>query len=99
LFRRAWAELYPGMVEYRAGHMESFDGGTMTMQVELQDAVKADVLTVLPPMRAGAIAVRSGLANSNGRWCAVDFQTFASTLARDIHVLGDAIRAAPLMPK
>jgi len=54
---------------------------------------------VLPPMRAGAIAVRSGLANSNGRWCAVDFQTFASTLARDIHVLGDAIRAAPLMPK
>ena len=100
LFRRAWAELYPGMVEYRPGHkVTAVDARTMTVQVELQDAVRGDVLNVLPPMRAGTIAVRSGLANSNGRWCAVDFQRFASTLSPDIHVLGDAIQAAPLMPK
>jgi len=43
--------------------------------------------------------VRSGLANANGRWCGVDFLTFESTQAKDIHVLGDAIQTAPLMPK
>lgn len=43
--------------------------------------------------------MQSGLANASGRWCTVDFVTFESTQAKNIHVLGDAILAAPLMPK
>jgi len=35
----------------------------------------------------------------NRRWCEVDFLTFESTQAKNIHVLGDAIQIAPLMPK
>jgi sulfide dehydrogenase [flavocytochrome c] flavoprotein chain len=50
-------------------------------------------------MRAGAIAVQAGLANVNGRWCNVNYQTFESTAAKDIHVIGDSIQIAPLMPK
>jgi sulfide dehydrogenase [flavocytochrome c] flavoprotein chain len=65
----------------------------------VQDDVKADVLNVLPNMRAGAIAVQTGLANSNARWCNVNYQTFASTAHKDIHVLGDSIQIAPAMPK
>ena len=75
------------------------DGKTLTVKFEVQDEVKADVLNVLPPMRAGALAVQSGLASANARWCTVNFQTFESTAAKDIHVVGDSILAAALMPK
>ena len=100
LFKKAWAELYPGMVEYRAQQkVVAVDGKTLTLRFDLQDDLKADVLNVLPPMRAGALAVQTGLANANGRWCQVDYKTFESTAAKDIHVLGDSILVAPFMPK
>lgn len=100
LFKKAWSELYPGMVEYRPQHKATaVDAKTNTVKFDVQDDVKADVLNVLPPMRAGAIAVAAGLANSNARWCGVNYQTFESAVAKDIHVLGDSIQIAPLMPK
>ncbi len=61
--------------------------------------MRADVLNVLPDMRAGAIAAATGLANSNRRWCNVNWINFESTAARHIHILGDALQIAPLMPK
>jgi sulfide dehydrogenase [flavocytochrome c] flavoprotein chain len=100
LFKKVWAEQYPGMVEYRGQHKAvAVDARTNTVKFELQDDVKADVLNVLPPMRAGAIAVQTGLANANARWCSVNFLNFESTAAKDIHVLGDSIQIAPAMPK
>ena len=100
LFKKAWAELYGGMVEYRSQHKAvAVDAKTLTVKFDVQDDVKADVLNVLPPMRAGALAVQTGLANSNARWCNVNYQSFESTAAKDIHVLGDSIQTAPLMPK
>ena len=54
---------------------------------------------MLPPMRAGAIAVATGLANSNARWCNVNYLNFESTAAKHIHVIGDSIQAASAMPK
>jgi sulfide dehydrogenase [flavocytochrome c] flavoprotein subunit len=100
LFKKAWSELYPGMVEFRPQHkVASVDAKTNTLKFEVHEDLKADVLNVLPPMRAGALAVQTGLANANGRWCHVNFQTFESTAAKDIHVLGDSIQLAPLMPK
>ena len=70
-----------------------------TVKFEIHDEVRADVLNVLPPMRAGAIAVQTGLANSNARWCNVHWLNFESTAAPHIHVIGDAIQIASLMPK
>jgi len=100
LFKKAWADLYPGLVEYRPLHKTAaVDARTMSVKFELSEDVKADVLNVLPPMRAGALAVQAGLANANQRWCQVDYASFASVLARDVHVVGDSILAAPLMPK
>src|SRR5690606_5881641 len=60
---------------------------------------KASVLNVIPPMRAGAIAVDTGLATANGRWCEVNFIDFESVVAKDVHVLGDSIQPAAQMPK
>jgi NADPH-dependent 2,4-dienoyl-CoA reductase/sulfur reductase-like enzyme len=100
LFRKVWAEQYAGMVEYRPNHKAvAVDARAGSVRFELQDEIAADVLNVLPPMRAGAIAVQTGLANANGRWCHVNYLDFESTAAKDIHVLGDSIQAAPAMPK
>jgi sulfide dehydrogenase [flavocytochrome c] flavoprotein chain len=101
LFRKAWAEQYPGLIEYRASHKAlGVDVAGKKIRFDLQDDVRADVMNVLPPMRAGLIAVQSGLANqASNRWCGVDYQTFESTAARDVHVVGDSILAASGMPK
>lgn len=100
LFKKIWAEQYKGIIEYRPQHKAvAVDAKASTVKFEVQDDVKADVLNVLPSMRAGAIAVQTGLANSNGRWVGVNYLNFESTAAKDIHVLGDAIQIAPLMPK
>jgi NADPH-dependent 2,4-dienoyl-CoA reductase/sulfur reductase-like enzyme len=100
LFKKVWAESYPGLLEYRPQHKATgVDAATNTIRFEIQDDVRADVLNVLPPMRAGAIAVQTGLANSNARWCNVSWLNFESTAARHIHVIGDSIQIATLMPK
>jgi sulfide dehydrogenase [flavocytochrome c] flavoprotein subunit len=100
LFKRIWAERYPGMVEYRPGFKTvDVDAGARTAVSELGDRVTAAVLNVIPPQRAGGIATQTGLANANKRWCEVDFRTFESTQAKHVHVIGDAIQTAALMPK
>jgi len=101
LFKKVWAEQYKGIVEYRSQHKAvAVDARAGLIKFDVQDDVKASVLNVLPPMRAGSIAVQTGLNNqANQRWCGVDYLTFESTAAKDVHVLGDAILAAPAMPK
>lgn len=100
LFKKAWAERYKGIIEYRPKHNTvDVDAATNTLKFEFNDDVKASVLNVIPSMRAGDIAVKSGLATANKRWCEVDFLTFESKAAKNIHVLGDAIQIAPAMPK
>ena len=100
LFKKFWAENYAGMLEYRGQHKAiAVDGRTNTVKFEFQSDLKADVLNVIPSMSAGAIAMQTGLANSNRRWCNVDYLTFESTAAKDIHVIGDSIQVAPAMPK
>jgi len=100
LFKKAWADRYKGIVEYRGKHNAvDVDANTNTLKFEFNDDIKADVLNVIPPMRAGEIAVKSGLATSNKRWCEVDFLSFESKAAKNIHILGDAIQIAPAMPK
>lgn len=100
LFKKAWAEEYKGMIEYRPQFkVTGVDAKTKTIKFEVQEDVKADVLNILPAMRAGDIAVSSGVANSNGRWANVNYLNFESTAVKDIHVLGDSIQIAPLMPK
>ena len=101
LFKKVWAEQYPGIVEFRPQHkVLAVDPRNGLIKFEVQDDVKASVLNVLPPMRAGAIAQQAGLANvANNRWCGVDYLSFESTAAKDVHVLGDSIQIAPAMPK
>ena len=100
LFKKAWAERYKGIIEYRNKHnVTDVDVATKTLKFEFNDDLKASVLNVIPAMRAGDIAANAGLATANKRWCEVDFLTFESKAAKNVHVLGDSIQIAPGMPK
>ncbi len=100
LFLKAWDEHYKGMIDYRPKHkVVDVDVATNTLKFEFNDDFKAAILNVIPNQSAGSIAVKTGLATANNRWCEVDFLTFESKAQKNIHVLGDAIQVAPLMPK
>jgi len=99
LFKQAWADLYPGMIEFHGNSKAiGIDPKSGTVKTEIEE-VKGDVLNVVPPQRAGDIAVNAGLITANNRWCGVDWRTTESNVARGVHVLGDATLSAPGMPK
>ncbi|MFM1988955.1 MAG: hypothetical protein RJA99_1912 [Pseudomonadota bacterium] len=97
LFEKAFADHYKGLLEYRA-NAEVKEVAGLVAKTDFDD-VKADVLNVVPPQRAGDVAVRAGLVNMNQRWVGVDWLTMESTAVKGIHVLGDATFSAPAMPK
>ena len=97
LFEKAWRELYPGIVEYRANaELLEFDGGRGVAKLVTED-VKADVFNIIPPQQAGRIA--QPFVNVNNRWVGIDYRTFESTKVPGVHVIGDATASAPAMPK
>jgi sulfite dehydrogenase len=99
LFMKAWADLYKGTLEYRNNsEVKDVDVATNTAILEF-DKFKADVLNVIPPHRAGAIAAQSGIKMINNRWVDVNWLSMESTSTPGIHILGDAIFPAPTMPK
>jgi sulfite dehydrogenase len=99
LFMKAWADLYKGMIEYRNNsEVKDVEVASNTAILEF-DQFKADVLNVIPPMRAGNIAAKSGLKLVNNRWVDINWLSMESTSTPGVHVLGDAIFPAPTMPK
>ena len=100
LFMAAWERFYPGMVEWVSaaseGDIDYLDVRNRMLATEF-GVFSANVINLIPPQKAGAIAEQSGLVDSGG-WCPVSAHTFESTLAEGIHIIGDACRATP-MPK
>jgi sulfide dehydrogenase [flavocytochrome c] flavoprotein chain len=92
LFQNAWKELYPDHLEWvslsQGGKVNSVDAATKTLVTDFSNH-KATVANVIPPQRAGAIAIAAGAADRSG-WCPVDATTFESKLVPNIHVVGDA---------
>ncbi len=92
LFQQAWASLYPGIVEWvslsNGGKAARVDAGSMTVETDF-GSHRGDVVNVIPPQRAGSIAVSAGVADRTG-WCPVDPVTFESRLVPGVHVIGDA---------
>jgi len=97
LFEKAFKQHYDGILEYRPNAELKEVSGTLA-KLEFED-VKADVLNVVPPQRAGDLARTAGLININNRWAGVNWLTMESTAVPGVHVLGDAVFSAPLMPK
>ena len=100
LFKGVWESEYKGILEYRPNmKVTGLDGATKTVRFEFEEPIKGDVLNILPDQRAGKLAVDSGIANLNNRWAEVNYMTFESTVAPNVHVIGDSVQGAPLMPK
>jgi sulfide dehydrogenase [flavocytochrome c] flavoprotein chain len=100
LFQAAWAELYPGLLEWvplsKGGNVTSVEPATLTLVTDFARH-KAAVANVIPPQKAGRIAEVAGVADRTG-WCPIDPTTFESKLQAGIHVIGDAAIAGA-MPK
>jgi sulfide dehydrogenase [flavocytochrome c] flavoprotein chain len=100
LFQAAWAELYPGVLEWvplsKGGSVTAVEVATRTVVTDF-GRHKAAVANVIPPQKAGRIADAAGVADRSG-WCPIDPVTFESRLQPSIHVIGDAAIAGA-MPK
>ncbi|HWU18940.1 MAG TPA: NAD(P)/FAD-dependent oxidoreductase [Devosia sp.] len=100
LFSEAWETLYPGMIEWvpgsNSGVVMSVDPSTMTVSTSFDDFQPA-VANIIPPQRAGQIAIETGLDAGQG-FCSIDPATFESQVHKGIYVLGDATIAGA-MPK
>lgn len=100
LFKQGWARRYPNIIEWRGpsagGKVLGIDAGSMTITTD-QGPVKADVINVIPPQKAGKLAFDSGLVDGSG-WCPINPISFESMFHPGIHVVGDACQAGA-MPK
>lgn len=97
LFTKVFNEMYAGIIDYRPNNaVVGVDVASRTVKTEF-DSVKANVLNIIPPQRAGKPAQMAGLNNIDKRWCEVDFLTYESKLAPNVHIIGDAVSAA--LPK
>ena len=74
----------------------SLDPKTKEIVTKAGKRVKADVANVIPQQRAGEIAVKAGC--TEGDWCPINADNFASRKVKDVYVLGDAAVAVE-MPK
>ena len=100
VFTAAWAELYPGMIEW----VPPAEGGAVT-RVEpakrslfsASGAHRVALANIIPPQAPGLVAERNGLSTGHG-WCPVDPMTFESEALKHVHVIGDACIAGT-MPK
>ncbi len=101
LFTDGWQKHYPGMIEWISlsndGKVVRVDAANKEVETEFGTIHKADVLNVIPPQQAGAIARQAGLTNASG-WVPVKPHSFEAELAEHVYVVGDATIAAP-MPK
>ncbi len=99
LFKAAWKDLYPGIVEYRPNQeIKDVDVKGKALKTDF-DSITGDVLNVIPPQRAGNIAASAKLITTNNRWCDIDWLSMESVAIKGIHVLGDATLSASAMPK
>jgi NADPH-dependent 2,4-dienoyl-CoA reductase/sulfur reductase-like enzyme len=95
LFRAAW-QAYPN-IDYRpSSRVVKVDPSTREVTTEFGDRVRYDVLNLIPPQRAGTIAVKAGLVGADGRWCEVDHLTYESVRHPGVHVIGDATIGLPV---
>jgi NADPH-dependent 2,4-dienoyl-CoA reductase/sulfur reductase-like enzyme len=95
LFRAAW-KAYPNL-EYRgSSKVTKVDPGRREVTTEFGDKVTYDVINLIPPQRAGAIAAQADLVGADKRWCEVNHVTYESVKHPNVHVVGDSTTGLPV---
>lgn len=102
VFEEAFNTVYKGIVEVHLTNdiddqaVERVNPATGEIVTKAGMRVIAAVANIIPDQTAGRIAIQSGL--TDGDWCPVNPESFASAKAEGVYVLGDAAFAAE-MPK
>ena len=94
LFKAAFRN-YPNLDYRPTSKVERVDLSTREVVPAIGERVRYDVLNLIPPQRAGAIAIQAGLADAGNRWCEVNHVTYESAKRPGIHVIGDATTGLP----
>ena len=98
LFRKGWKKHYDGMIDYRPGNkVVKVDAKKRSVDTGVEEIAGA-VVNLIPPQKAGLIAHKAGVVGEDKKWCPVNQVTFESTIAKDVHIIGDA-SIAGAMPK
>jgi sulfide dehydrogenase [flavocytochrome c] flavoprotein subunit len=98
LFLKGWKKHYEGMVEYRpANKVVKVDAKKRSVDTGVEE-ISGAVVNLIPPQKAGLIAHKAGVVGEDKKWCPVNQMTFESTIAKDVHIIGDA-SIAGAMPK
>jgi sulfide dehydrogenase [flavocytochrome c] flavoprotein subunit len=98
LFRKGWKKHYDGMIDYRpANKVVKVDAKKRSVDTGVEEIAGA-VVNLIPPQKAGLIAHKAGVVGEDKKWCPVNQVTFESTIAKDVHIIGDA-SIAGAMPK
>ena len=104
LFKAGWAKHYGWDEKDQSKGLIAYYPNSKLTQIDMKamaidngvELLKGDVVSPIPEQKAGLIAQQAGVIGADGKWCPVDQITFESTLVKDIHVIGDAVAAAPL---
>ncbi len=86
-FKKVWRK-YP-IERISAEEVTAFDASNKRVTTHSGQQIKADIINIIPPQKAGKIAATAGLVDESG-WCPVNLITFESHLKNNIHVIGDA---------
>lgn len=92
LFLSGWARNYGTLIEYRGGQQLRRIDASKFRLATTSEIFGADVVNLIPPQMAGALAHRSGLVDAGEHWCTVDHATYESARAPGVYVIGDACR-------
>lgn len=97
LFAKVWADEYKGIIDYRPNNLiTNVDVANKTVTTDFEK-VKADVLNIIPPQRAGKPTQMAELTEPDYPWCEVSFLSYESKRVPNVHVIGDSVAAG--LPK
>lgn len=102
VFMEAFERHYKGIIELNlSNEIDDFtiirvNPNTGKVVTKAGRKIIPDVANIIPSQRAGEIAHKAGCAD--GDWCPVNPESFASTMVKDVYVVGDATTAKE-MPK
>ncbi len=97
LFSKVWETDYKTIIDYRPNSsIIDVDVATKTVTTDFE-TVKADVLNIIPPQRAGKPAQLADLLEPDYPWCEVSFLTYESKRVSNVHVIGDSVASG--LPK
>ena len=90
LFNKAWAELYPDIIEYKAdSKINEINLKEKTVYTEF-DEYKFDLANIIPPQRAPDLLRYAGLVDDQKRWASVNSYDFSSKFSNNVYIIGDA---------